>query len=146
MPNKIVYSWDRDRSSIGAVDFRQAQSMTKQEHKAECDINNIMARYLNTGVFPDTVKVGRYGDFSEAPEFRDALHLIREAKEQFAGLPSKVRQRFRNNPEEFLEFVRDPKNLDEAKDLGLLSDEAVAREKAKVVIPEGTVKVETLKT
>lgn len=35
-------------------------------------------------------------------------------------LPAKVRSRFENDPQKFLEFCSDPKNRDEAVSLGLI--------------------------
>lgn len=114
----------KDRSEIGGIDTG-SKSMTKKEFQAECDINNIMAKYLSSGVFPENVKVAKYGDFSEAGDFRESLHIVSNAREQFAGLPSKVRDRFQNDPAAFLEFVQRKENFEEARSLGLLSDEAI---------------------
>lgn len=106
------------------VDFKGTKSYAKQEFKDECDINRIMARYTRSGVFPPAVSVGRYGDFSDVDDFHSAQNLLIKAREQFAGLPAKVRDRFKNNPAEFLEFVHNKDNYKEALELGLLSDEA----------------------
>ncbi|WNK14514.1 MAG: internal scaffolding protein [Microvirus sp.] len=105
--------------------------LTQQHFEAECNINNIMKKYLNTGVVPQTLAVGRYGDFSQAGEYLDALMTIEKSNQQFAAMPSKVRNRFNNNPAEFLEFITNPANLDEAHELGLLSAEASAQVEAR---------------
>lgn len=121
--------WSRPRSSVTFV----GAGRTKQEFKNDCDINRIMAKYVRTGVPPAGVGYGRYGDFSAVPDYMAARNLMIKAEAQFAALPSKIRERFSNRPEDFLKFVADPKNFDEALTLGLLSDEAVAREAAKKV-------------
>lgn len=114
--------------------------MTKQEFQKECDVNTIMAKYLANRELPVNIKVGTYGDFASAPDYRDSLHLIMAAKEQFDALPSLTRKKFDNDPEKFLAFVSDEKNLDEAHDLGLLSAEGskkvVAARDAKVKAAE----------
>jgi len=106
-------------------------SKTQQSFVKECDINTIMAKYLTTGQLPQGVGIGTYGDFSEAPDYTAAQLLIKRAGDQFAALPSNVRARFNHDPAAMLDFVMKPENLDEAHDLGLLSDEAAARNQAK---------------
>lgn len=96
--------------------------VTKREFAAESDLNVIMARYTETGELPESI-VGSYGDFSDAPDFLEAQIIIARADAQFSALPAEVRARFRNNPAEFLEFVHDDANYDEARALGLLGKE-----------------------
>lgn len=114
---------ESNRSHIGAIGNFE-RTMTKQEFREECDINTIMSKYLAVGVFPPNVKVASYGDFSEATDFQESLHIIQRGRDQFAGLPSKVRERFKNDPVEFLKFVHNKDNLKEAASLGLLTEEA----------------------
>lgn len=104
------------------------EGLTQQEFKKECDINSIMARVLRTGQFPPNARVGRYGDFSEVDDFQSAQELILNAKTQFSGLPAKVRERFKNDPARFLEWIHSKDvDMEEANSLGLLSDEAKKR-------------------
>lgn len=97
-----------------------AVSRTKQSFKAECDINNIMARYQKTGVLDFTQKhEPRYGDVT-GYEFQRAMLTIAHSKSMFAEMPSALRSRFKNDPREFLEYIHDPRNAEEAEELGLL--------------------------
>ncbi len=78
---------------------------TKQNHRDECDINNILARYQKTGVLDFVNKhEGQYGDVSSV-EFQSAMDMVAEQKERFAELPSKVRNEFGNDPSQYLEFI-----------------------------------------
>lgn len=107
----------------------EGPSLARQEFKEECDINNLMARYAATGYLPQPFKsppVARYEDFASAPDFLEAQLLVLEARDQFMGLPVRVRDRFQNDPMRFLEFVHDEKNRDEARKLGLLKEEPPA--------------------
>lgn len=116
-----------DRRSAGGVNFANSINMTQQQFQAECDINQIAAR-LSSGQpvrIPPNSAV--YGDFADAPDFQAAQNLILRAKEQFMALPANVRERFKNDPAQLLAFVHDPKNLEEAHDLGLLRGESAAR-------------------
>lgn len=103
-----------------------APSMTKQSFKRECDINHIMSRFQKTGVIEFAKRFEpRYGD-ATGVDFRAAMQLIAEAKTMFQELPSSTRARFRNDPANFLEFVNNPANAAEARELGLLKPEEPA--------------------
>ena len=52
--------------------------------------------------------------------FRQAQETVIAAAEAFAALPSRVRQRFNNDPAELLEFLADESNREEAVFLGLI--------------------------
>lgn len=108
---------------------------TKQSFKAECDINNIMARYQRTGVLDFVNKhAGSYGDCTGL-EFSQAQEVIVKAKEMFADMPAKLRARFDNEPAKFLAFMDDPENMPEAVRLGLAKPREVeATPPAKPVV------------
>lgn len=101
------------------------ESMTKQCFKEECDINNIVKRYMDTGILGDPFDTRKpvFGDFSDVPDFHEAQGVIAKAFEQFADLPAEVRDRFANNPAQLMEFLDNPANRDEAIKLGLVSSE-----------------------
>lgn len=50
------------------------------------------------------------------------MNQIVQAQDMFMSLPSKIRNRFGNDPSQFLDFVSDPLNKDEMRSLGLLKD------------------------
>lgn len=101
--------------------------VTRQADRDSTDINLIVAKYeRNGGSLADLIQAGAvdalgmsYGDFSEPLDFQAAQNLIVHANEQFDALPVKVRNRFRNDPKEFLAFASDPDNLEEMRKLGL---------------------------
>lgn len=96
-------------------------TMTDQQWKDDCDVNKIVKKYQNTGEFLHrTQKVGRYGDFSEIQDYHGMLDTVLKAQDAFMTLPAEVRARFRNDPGYLLDFLHDPKNLDEAVKLGLM--------------------------
>lgn len=97
---------------------------TKQSMKAECDINNIMAKFAKTGTVSHLNRFGaRYGEVP-ALTFHEAMNVVRQSEQMFDALPGKVRVKFRNDPGAFLEFVQDPANLPEMRELGLAMPEA----------------------
>lgn len=116
-------------------------SMTKQEFKFECDVNNVIKSFKPhqmMAALQQNLNLGNYADLPDAYDFQEALHLIKDAERQFATIPAKVRDRFGQDPALFLQFINDPKNLAEARTLGLAKPEVVppAPIEVKVVNPE----------
>jgi phage internal scaffolding protein len=94
-------------------------SLTQQQFKEEADINTIVNRFLKTGVLPTPNTFPQYVDFEGVFDYQSAMNLVRAADESFMRMDAKVRSRFNNSPQEFLEFFADPANSDEAIRLGL---------------------------
>lgn len=63
---------------------------------------------------------GLYGDFSGVTDFQGAHNLVLNAQKSFLELPSVIRNRFQNNPGALIQFLNDPKNESEAREMGLL--------------------------
>lgn len=96
-------------------------SMTDRSFRDECDINNIVARCLQTGSVPQ-VEGGLYGDFADLPDnLQDSYALIQEAGDRFMQLPSDVRREFNNDPMQLLSFIHNPANRQRAGELGLIN-------------------------
>lgn len=94
-------------------------SKTKQSFRDDADINVIVNRWIKNAEVPDATRIGTFGDFSQATTFQAALERIDDAERMFAALPSAVRKRFDNDPNQLLTFVNDENNAEEARDLGL---------------------------
>ena len=93
---------------------------TEQSHKRECDVNLIVAKYDKQGIISHVNKMeARFGDVTGA-DFRAAQDLFIRAQDSFDSLPSEIRNRFQNDAGQFLEFMEDDKNRDEAIKLGLI--------------------------
>lgn len=94
-------------------------SRTKQSDSADCEINNIISKYMRTGAIDHfTTHEGNYSDCTGA-DFETAMNIVADAQNMFADLPSKLRNRFENDPRQFLDFVQDENNKSEMADLGL---------------------------
>lgn len=94
-------------------------SLTQQQFRDESDINNIVDRFMKTGYLPDPVSMPQYVDYEGVFDFQSAMNVVRQADENFMRMDAKVRARFHNSPQEFLEFFADPANSEEAVRLGL---------------------------
>lgn len=101
------------------LSFEDSPSLTQQQFKDDCDIHKILDLYSRTGQLPFNQKQGAYLDISQMPNYLEAQNFIIKAKNQFAELPGKVRERFKNDPHEFLKFMGDKENLPEMVKLGL---------------------------
>jgi len=98
-------------------------SRTKQQFKAECDINNIMKRYQRDGIITHLKQFGgRYEDVSGAVSFQEAYEIVHNAQAAFGTLPSSVRKRFDNDPGHFMQFALNPANKAEMVKLGLAKE------------------------
>jgi len=94
-------------------------SLTQQQFAAESDINTIVDVFMKTGHLPDPVSMPQYVDYEGVFDFQSAMNVVRAADENFMRMDAKLRSRFHNSPQEFLEFFADPVNTDEAIRLGL---------------------------
>lgn len=95
---------------------------TQQHFKDETDINKIVARAIQTGdatVFT-TAERGSYYDTSTFSDYQDALQIIADIDEDFFSLPSSLRRQFNDDPDAYVAFMADPRNVDKAVELGLL--------------------------
>lgn len=104
--------------------FNLDPSLTKQEFTAECDINNIMRRFTQSGYDPSTLPLTtrkpQYGDFSNMPQsYHEALNYVKDTERAFMTLDADLRARFENDPQQFLDFVSNPDNAEELVKLGL---------------------------
>lgn len=115
------------------LSFEGDKGVTKQSDLKDCDINLIMKRFEKTGTLPNLIaKNGHYGDFSNVPDYQEAVQIVAHANEQFLNLDAHVRNRFDNDPAKFLAFATDPKNEDEMYKMGLMNEEAKNLRKSKL--------------
>jgi len=127
MTIRSAYS-PKKRAQIATV----GPTATKQSFKNECDINHIMARYVKTGVIEHLNEHKPNYGFAPAVDFKTALDLVEKASTIFSELPSQIRAKFENNPENFLKFTENPDNRSELALMGLLSPEATQEEADKL--------------
>ena len=106
-------------------------SLTQQEFKESCDINNILAKFSvqaqALGVEPSQLMPqdqGSYGDFSQLDDFQTAQNKIAFLNDQFSNLPSHVRRKFGDNLNNFIAAISDPSRIDELGDLGVWNKES----------------------
>lgn len=96
------------------------QYTTEQSHKDIVNINKIIRKYDKNGVISHIQNIeAQFGNLN-GDDFKVMTDKIIDARKKFDKLPSQLRNRFRNNPAELLQFMDDPDNRKEAIDLGLI--------------------------
>lgn len=141
-------------------------SLTQQEFKESCDINNILAKFSvqaqALGVEPSQLMPqdqGTYGDFSNIDDFQTAQNKIAFLSDQFSNLPSDVRRKFGDNLNNFIGAISDPSRIDELGELGvwnndsylefkrqraLLQEQVISQNADKTSVPEKQPEASTL--
>lgn len=100
-----------------------SESKVEQQHQNDADINTIMRKLHSQGVLPYYKNGGDFGDFTSVEDFHEAQNKIAQARLDFMALPAVLRQKFNNDPGELIQFLDNPDNLAEAREMGLVSPE-----------------------
>lgn len=112
---KVIKSETRTQ----VVTINDKPSLTQQHHKELVDVNNIIKRYRVTGELPTVKKQGRYVDLSGITDYHSAMNTVLAAQDSFMSLPSEIRKKFSNDPQELIAYLQNPQNNEEAIKLGL---------------------------
>lgn len=127
----MVEFYTRYKAPKSPVADSSKPSLTQQEFKESCDINNILAKFSvqaqALGVDPSQLMPqdqGTYGDFSNLDDFQTAQNKIAFLNDQFSNLPSSIRRKFGDDLNTFINAVSDPNRIDELGDLGVWNKES----------------------
>ena len=111
----------RSAYNLGNEDYSETFSdgITEQHHTEQCDINKILAQFMETGIMPNPKYANpQYSDVSQV-DFQDMQNTLAKAKTLFEELPEQVKDRFNNEMHTFLNFAENPDNLQEMEEMGL---------------------------
>lgn len=125
------YNYDAKEVSMRTGLKCEDVSLAVQSQKDEADINTIVRRFGLTGQLPANIRTPQYGDYTGISDYRSALHAVMDAEKSFMEIPADIRKKFDNDPQKYLEFVTDEKNLEEMVKMGLAVKKATA-EKGEV--------------
>lgn len=139
----MVEFYTRYKAPKSPVADSSKPSLTQQEFKESCDINNILAKFAvqaqALGVDPSQLMPqdqGSYGDFSNLDDFQTAQNKLAFLNDQFSNLPSNVRRKFGDNLNNFIVAISDPSRIDELGELGVWNKDGYLefkRERAKLI-------------
>lgn len=104
-------------------------SMTSQEFKDECNVNNILKRYaaqaqvMGVPLSELLPKLGSapYGDFTNLDSFMEMKNKVARATQVFEALPSDVRAKYGNTVEGFLGALNNPDEYKFLSERGVLN-------------------------
>jgi len=103
-----------------SLTFSEDSPYTKQEFAEECDINILLNRYQSTGQIPNlNEREPQYLD-ATGYDFQTQMEFVAGARSLFQELPSAIRNRFQNDPAQFLDFTSKESNREEMAQMGLL--------------------------
>lgn len=106
--------------------FNTDESLTQQSDRAESDINLIVKKYGITGQIPQITGLQPlYGDFSGISDYRSMLDRVQAANDAFMQIPAHIRAEFDNDPQRFVEFARDEKNIDKLREWKLANPKEI---------------------
>jgi len=123
-PHKRVV-FKNERVNLATGEIIVEESRTKQSFIEECDLNNILRQFKPhelKEIMARNVALGVFENLPDQIDYQGALNLVMEGSKAFSALDSGLRARFENDPAQFMEFMSDPKNQEEAIKLGLAKD------------------------
>lgn len=110
-------------------------SKTRQSEAAAADINNIVKKWLRTGVLIGTDKEPKYGDFSNVDDYLACQLRVKQAEADFMELPAAVRKACENNPGKFLDMIATEDGAEKLKALGLVERHKPVQAREAVLEP-----------
>jgi phage internal scaffolding protein len=118
-PNKEIVI--RENGTKRVVTVPIGESRTQQQFKDQCNVNKIIAKFKATGSVTHVrnASEGVYADLADLPSLMEAEQVVITARNSFAAIPSEIRARFGHDPQNFVDFLKNPKNDEEAIKLGL---------------------------
>lgn len=93
-----------DGKGYKPLSFKKEKRLTKQYFKDECDINNVVKRFQETGFVPVTRGEPQYGDAPNL-DFKEALDLVMSARQEFNDLEHAVQALFDFNESNYYSFL-----------------------------------------
>lgn len=118
---RVLYDFVAQARQPVTIDGDTANSRTKQSHKDECDVNNIVRKHASTGLLNHvTRREPLYGDFTGVISLQDSLENVAAAQAEFDALPSAIRAAANNDPLEFARMVAHPEGAAALEEAGLV--------------------------
>ena len=112
------------RATARVITQAGGEPRTKQAFKDECDINRIVKRHGEHGLWDHlTPQKPLYGDFSTAVDLQDAIELVQAAEDSFMALPAEVRALADNDPIKFAQMCASRDDFDALVQAGLIPGE-----------------------
>lgn len=131
---RTPYNYDMNQASDETGLSCPEKTLAVQSEYEGTDINLMLERFGQGEPMPQLARIPIQDDFTHITDFKTALDSLLAAQAVFDQLPAKVRARFGNDPQEFLEFTTDEKNRDEMRQMGLLKPQEIEPPPTRVII------------
>lgn len=82
-------------------------TLTKQSFKHECNINNIINKFSETGQIPNINQLEKQYGFAPNIDLKTSLDMVKNLNEEFENLDPKIQQEFDNNPRNYAAFLQE---------------------------------------
>lgn len=116
---KIIYI-NKITKKRKVITVNKEPTKTDQSYKKQCDASYIVQKYATTGQLTHVAtRQGQFADVSGVQDLLPSMLVVEKAKTEFMSLPADIRRKFDNSPDKFIEFLADPKNDEQAVELGL---------------------------
>ena len=104
-PIKTIYS--PIVNSDGSITLKESGKENLQEYidsfASECDINVLIARFVNGDINALNQRQGFYGDFTQMPKtYAEFLQVQIDSKKYFDALPVDIKHKFNDDANQFL--------------------------------------------
>jgi DNA-binding ferritin-like protein (Dps family) len=108
----------------------------EQSHKDEVNINKIVARHgIDLLQNVAALQKWEYDDVS-GNDFQEAMNALIKARDTFDKVPNKIRKHFDHDAAKFMDFVRNPENVEQLREWGLAKPpEVVVPQQVEIVNP-----------
>ena len=94
----------------------KSPSFAKPQFAADCDLKNIVNRFLKTGVAPNFVQKPTIESTENMPKsFEEANQIATETKQAFDALPLEERNKYNNDPVAWLLALEKAEQEEKAK-------------------------------
>lgn len=109
-----------------SISFTDSVQKAAQEFKEDVNINSIVAKFKKSGLLgdPERLKMARYGDLTQVPDYAEMMNRVIAAREAFLSLPPELRAKYDNDPGKLIKGLQSKEGQELAVKLGL----AVKRE------------------
>lgn len=125
----------RQPSKTNIKDF--GESLAVQEQKESTDINNILKRFDKTGLIDHVNQnEAQYGEFAQY-DLHHHMNTVAKIQSTFNELPATVKKQFNNSPQEWIEHLANPQNVEDMKD-GVIDNPVELQDGDAVVPSAGT--------
>jgi len=97
--------------------FKNVESLTEKSDMPLTSIRNLLKRGFDVH---DGADDQQFIDLTQFSDFQEQMERVASAHDSFEQLPARLRERFRNDPAEMINFVQNPNNTNECIQLGLI--------------------------